>query len=594
MGFSFAAIQLPYYFKGKIMLRTVTKMSFWLWIALLLFTLSGHAFAIGQTTRVSVAPNGLEANGESLIGFAKHSAISANGRFVVFQSYASNLVVGDTNKDNDLFVHDRLTHQITRVNVSSGGEQTPVNNSTICSGCIRFSISADGRFVVFDSKADNLVAGDTNTVSDIFVHDRQTKQTTRVNVNTKGEQAAGGGIGSYAPVISADGRYVAFESDATNLVAGDTNSYFDIFVHDRLTKKTTRINVNFKGEQAIGPSYGAAISADGHYVTFESDAKNLVSGAMSFGTDVFVSNRDTKQIERVNVNSNGEPAFDPVFFPVTSAKISSDGRYVVFHSFAENLVADDTNGVVDVFVRDLKTKQTSRVSVDSNNIQGSGWSLSPDISANGRFVVFTSYSSLALNDNGGFDVYIHDRSTHQTSLISVDLNSSQAAGVVNESDASISADGRYVVFDAFGNNLVAGDTLGNDVFIRDRYLSIKNPSDLQIASTAKPASLAVNGLGNYAFTISNNGSYATYAAITLLISNGNVESFAPSQGKCTSYATISFCHLGLVQPGGSVTLAITAKALRSPLRQQLTLSSGGRDDPNKNNNYITLGTPVTP
>jgi Tol biopolymer transport system component len=290
---------------------------------------------------------------------------------------------------------------------------------------------------------------------------------------------------------------------------------------------------------------------------------------------------------------------------VPSAKISPDGRYVVFHSFAENLVADDTNGVIDVFVRDLKTKITSRVSVDSNNIQGSGWSLSPDISANGRFVVFTSYSSLTLKDtNGSTDVYLHDRSTHQTSLISVDLNGSQAAGLSSENGASISADGRYVAFDSEANNLVAGETfLSSDVFVRDRNLftvsadlQITTLTDLQITTTANPASLAVNGLGNYTYTISNKGVYPAYTAITHLVSNGNIVSFtiSPNQGKCNSYATISLCQLGRVEPGGSVSLAITAKALRSPLRQQLTLSSGGRDDPNKINNYITLSTPVTP
>ena len=593
MGFSSTAIQLPYYFKGKIMLGTITRMPFCFWIALSLFTLSGHAFAIGQTTRVSVGNGGVQPNNDSSLGY-NNRGISANGRFVVFQSAADNLVVGDTNKDSDIFVHDLLTHKIDRVNVASNGEQTPINNSTICANCSVFSLSADGRYIAFASVADNLVVGDTNSASDIFVHDRQTKQTTRVNVSSNGIQAVGG---SYSPSISADGRYVAFESIANNLIIGDTNSSTDVFVHDRLSKKTTRISINSNGSQAIDSSFYPDISADGRYVSFESYANNLVAGDTNFGADVFVCDRQTKQITRVNVNSNGEQAVDPGIFPVRSNKISADGRYVVFHSFAENLVSDDTNGLVDVFVRDLKLKQTSRVSVGSNNTQGNAFSLNPDISANGRFVVFTSYSSLALNDtNNSIDVYLHDRSTHQASVISVDLNGSQASGFGSESGASISADGRYVAFEGWALPLIGGANFGYDVFVRDRNLFTVNPTDLQITTTTKPASLAVNGLGNYTYTISNKGLYAAYANITHLVSNGSVASFtlSPNQGKCNSFATVSLCQLGLVQPGGSVTLALSVKALRGPLTQQLTLFSGGRDDPSKINNYVNLGTPVTP
>ena len=576
------------------MKNTKLRSAFYWGIALLLCVISINGFAVGQTTLVSVGTGGVKANNESFLGFPKHSAISANGRFVAFQSAADNLVAGDTNKDNDLFVHDRLTNQTIRVNVASNGDQTPLNTSTICSGCIRFALSADGRFVAFDSKANNLVAGDTNSMFDIFVHDRLTKQTTRVNVNSKGEQAAAQLYGSFSPAISADGRYVAFQSDADNLVAGDTNSTFDIFVHDRQTKQTTRVNVNSNGRQAVlGSSDAPSISADGRYVVFDSFADNLVAGDTNFGYDVFVHDRQTKQTTLVNVNSKGEQAFDTMSFAVPSAKISADGRFVVFHSFAENLVPDDTNFAIDVFVRDLKTHQTTRVSVDSNNAQGTDWSLDPDISADGRYVVFESSSNLVANVNGGANFYIHDRWSHQTSLISVGL-SGQASGSSSQTNASISADGRYVVFEDWGN-LVTGDTnFLPDVFVRDRKLITANPTDLQIAVTQKPSTIVRNSQGSYTYTITNNGQNPAYTTITHLVSNGEVVGFTPAKGKCNSYASISFCNLDLLLPGASVTLDVSVKALRTPVSQQLTLASGGRDDPNKTNNYLNVNTPVTP
>ena len=569
---------------------------FYCGIALLLCVLSNNGFAIGQTTRVSVGLGGANPNGGSVLGIPhSNKAISANGRFVAFQSSADNLVVGDTNHDVDMFVYDRLTKKTTRVNVASNGEQAS------CPSCpsliVSPSISSDGRYAVFVSKANNLVAGDTNSAADIFVHDLRTKQTTRVSINSKGEQAA---VYSTDPSISADGRYVVFGSAAGNLVARDTNSMPDIFVHDRLTKQTTRVSVSSTGLQADLDSYLGSISADGRYVVFVSQARNLVANDTNVGFDVFVHDRQTKQTSRVNVNSKGEEVYSDSSAP--NAKISADGRYVAFVSGAANLVLDDTNHTADVFVRDLQTKQTTRVSVNSNNGQGQKQkpSSNPDISADGRFIVFTSHSSLSTNDkNNGSDVYIHDRLSHQTSLISVDFNGSLAANTGDAfftlAESFISADGSYVAFQSFGNNLVVGDTsVGSNVFVRDRKFSTTNPTDLQIAVTQKPTTLVRNSQGSYTYTITNNGQSPAYTTITHLVSNGEVVGFTPAKGKCNSYASISFCNLDLLLPGASVTLGVSVKALRTPISQQLTLASGGRDDPNKTNNYLTVNTPVTP
>jgi Tol biopolymer transport system component len=172
----------------------------------------------GRTTRVSVSSRERQANAGS-----QQASISADGRYVAFVSFASNLVAGDTNGTWDVFMRDTAKGKTTRVSVSSGGQQGNDQSGTP-------SISADGRYVAFYSYASNLVAGDTNGKADVFVRDTVTGRTTRVSVSSRERQGNGY---SYEPSISTDGRYVAFYSLASNLVAGDTNTAGDIFVRDR-------------------------------------------------------------------------------------------------------------------------------------------------------------------------------------------------------------------------------------------------------------------------------------------------------------------------------------------------------------------------
>jgi archaellum component FlaF (FlaF/FlaG flagellin family) len=200
---------------------------------------------------------------------------------------------------------------------------------------------------------------------------------------------------------------------------------------------------------------------------------------------------------------------------------------------------------------------------------------------------------LVANVNGGENFYIHDRWSRQTSLISVDL-SGKASGSSSPTNTSISADGRYVAFEDYGNLVKEDTNFLPDVYVRDRKLITTNPTDLQITATQKPSTLVRNSQGSYTYTITNNGPDPAYTTITHLVSNGEVVGFTPAKGKCNSYASISICNLDLLQPGASVTLDISVKALRTPVSQQLTLASGGRDDPNKTNNYLTVNTPVTP
>jgi len=406
-----------------------------------------------------------------------------SGRFVAFESGASNLVPGDTNGFLDVFVHDTRTGVTTRVSVGLAGVQGNMHS-------FRPAISADGRFVAFHSDATNLVPGDTNERGDVFVHDTRTGVTTRVSVNSAGVQgnveSINPAIREYGrfvglsdgeqiliaginPAISADGRFVAFESDASNLVPVDTNGVRDVFVHDTLTGVTTRVPVDSAGVQGNESSFDSAISADGRFVTFVSDASNLVSGDTNGRRDVFVRDTLTGVTTRVSVDSARVEGNEGSWFPA----ISVDGRFVAFNSDASNLVTGDTNGHLDVFVHDTRTGVTTRVSVDSAGVQGNEGSFRPAISADRRFVAFVSWASnLVPEDTDGFwDVFVRDTFTGMTTRVSV--NSAGVQGNGFSYGTAISADGRFVAFESGASNLVTGDTNATaDVFVRDTLTGV--------------------------------------------------------------------------------------------------------------------------
>jgi len=332
-----------------------------------------------------VSSGGVQGNEESF-----NPSISANGRFVSFASAASNLVRNDTNNWYDVFVHDRKTGATERVSVSSGGTQ---GNFTSFDS----AISANGRFVALASSASNLAPHDTNG-QDIFVHDRKTGDTERVSNNSRGVN------GSFDPSISADGRRLAFFSYAADLVEGDTNDATDVFVHDRKTRKTERVSVGSGGAEGDGDSFYPFISARGGFVSFASAASNLVGNDTNGKRDVFVRDLKTGETERVSVGSRGVQGNDTSFY----GSLSANGRFVAFDSDASNLVAGDTNGAADVFVRDRRTGETERVSLGSNGAQGRGDSGSNSISANGRFLAFGSLASnlVSGDTNDDEDVFV--------------------------------------------------------------------------------------------------------------------------------------------------------------------------------------------
>ena len=339
--------------------------------------------------------------------FSSSQAISADGRYVAFYSYASNLVAGDTNNVGDVFVRDLVTETTMLISATSSGV---IGNSVSTSPVI----SADGRYLAFMSSASNLTAGDTNGARDIFVRDL-IAGTTRLVGATSG---AGSGNGSSSlPVISANGRYVAFLSNANDLVAGDANGTQDVFVRDLVTETTHLVSATDSGASGDSSSSSPAISAAGRYVAFLSSASNLVANDANGKQDVLVRDLVAGTTTLVSTTSSGGSGDSSSSSPV----ISADGRFVAFLSSASNLVANDANATQDAFVRDLVAGTTTLVSAASSGASGNCESYSPVLSADGRHIAFESYASdLVANDANGAirDVFVRDLSTGVTTLMS--------------------------------------------------------------------------------------------------------------------------------------------------------------------------------
>ncbi|MCE7873177.1 hypothetical protein DYH09_22765 [bacterium CPR1] len=404
--------------------------------------------------RDSVSSGGAQSNASSSI-----PSLSSDGRFVAFQSEASNLVPDDTNGLVDVFVRDRQAGATSRVSVATGNIQSVGGGSAVA------TISGDGGIVVFLSFATNLVPTDTNASPDVFVHDRGTGVTTRVSVDSAGAQANGG---SDTPGMSADGRLVVFSSDATNLVPNDTNGVADIFLHDRQTGQTSRISVDSSGAQADDGSFAPFISADGGIVVFSSFATNLVPGDTNGVIDVFVRNLVAGTTTRVSVSSTGVQSNGDSGFDFRAQVTSADGRFVIFDSDATNLVDPPTNGFSQVYLHDRLTGTTRLLSTDAAGNQGNAASFGGFLSGDGRFATFQSEATNLVPNAPTRQLYLRDLQAGTIQIISVN-----AAGEVgnDRSDRGVfSLDGRFIGFQSSATNLVPDDTNGViDIF------TIQNP-----------------------------------------------------------------------------------------------------------------------
>jgi len=434
---------------------------------LVLLAASAGTAVAGVTERVSVGAGGAQANGVS-----SFPVISADGRYVAFASGATNLVASDGNGVSDIFVRDRVAGTTERVSMASDG--TPANGSSTAS-----AMNADGRYIAFVSAATNLVVGGTNGRPNVFVRDRVTGTTELVSVASDVTclSASLAGVS-----VSADGRFVMFGAltDIHSASCALPVGHY-VFVRDRSTRTTELISVAPDGTAANGDSLAGSMSPDGRYVAFSSAATNLVPGG---GGGVFVRDRVTRTTELVGLG--GSPA------------LSADGRYVAFFSTAANLVPGDTNMEPDIFVRDRATGTTARVSVASKGTQANNFSFAPSISADGRYVAFFSVATnlVAGDTNNRGDVFVHDLATGETERVSIASDGTQANGdscaSLNSCNpvTAISADGRVVAFESLATNLVPGDSNGvGDVFVRDRQINLSAPrlsiSDRSVIEGAK-------------------------------------------------------------------------------------------------------------
>ncbi|MEM6979881.1 MAG: GEVED domain-containing protein, partial [Planctomycetota bacterium] len=384
--------------------------------------------------------------------FNRKESVSQDGRYVVFESDASNLVPNDTNGYRDIFLHDRETGHTTRISTSSS--QAQANGYSY-----QPSISSDGRFVAFASVATNLVTESVNGFENIYVKDLSNNTLT---LASSGIGNAAGNASSYGPSMSGDGRFVTFYSFASNLVTGDTNGRSDVFLNDLSNGTLSLISTDTFGNQGSENSYYPSISDDGRYIAFESRADNLHDDDSDQLADVFVKDAIDGSLELISTSDAGVKGNSDSSNPL----IDGTGRNVAFHSYASNLIPNDVNGNADVFLKNLDQDSLKLVSQDTQGNQGNYGSFSPSISHDGLRVAFSSYATnLAADDtNDSTDVFVRDVNSGKTIRVSLANDGNQASDSSHQ--PAISSDGKFVSFYSSSGNLVESDSNGYyDVFV---------------------------------------------------------------------------------------------------------------------------------
>jgi hypothetical protein len=425
----------------------------------------------GMTTRVNIASDGTEANYYSYTG-----DISDDGRWVTFASFASNLVAGDEDIGSlDIFLHDRQSGQTERLSVNhegipgDGDSNDPV-------------ISGDGNWVAFFSDATNLVSGDTNNARDLFLWERATGTLQRISVSSTGAQGSGNMNFNSDAAFSDDGNSIAFISSLNGLVAGDTNGWADLFVHDRMSGETIRVSISSTGEAANNESASVDISADGRYLSFRSWASNLVPDDHNGQADVFVHDRQTGQTERISQRDDGSETTQDASNP----SISGDGRFVAFQT-TEDLTSGATTEIPSIYLYD-RVNSTIALAVTRTNGERAEAQF-PRLSADGQFLLFSSSdSAVVVNDtNEVSDVFRHDFQMDHTERVSLSSYDEQGNG--SSTSARMSSEGQYVVWNSFASNLVENDQGGwNDIFVREE-LALPLPTRTPTSTSTPTATL---------------------------------------------------------------------------------------------------------
>ncbi|WP_055567379.1 TolB family protein [Streptomyces atriruber] len=416
---------------------------------------SASAAAAPRTERVSLGVAGAESNAAST-----NPSISADGRYVAFVSESRNLVANDTNGTPDAFVRDMLTGKTERVSVKSNGKASH--------GVVReVSLSPDGRYVVFTSTADDLVSGDPNDLDDVFLHDRSTGRTQRISPTG----ASYDGLRSlltYGPVVSGDGRHVAYASGAEDLVAGDANKRDDVFLYDRKTKKTELAQLTNAGGHGEGDAYEPAFAggSGGRYLAFTSNTTDLAGVEdHASATDVFLRDREKGTTELISI-PHGYNRKTPSW----GASLSGDARFVAFTSASRVLRPEGPapTGAHNVFLYDRESKRMRLVGAAQDGTPADAGSDDVSLSGDGRFAAFTSAASNLTPDadDSSADVFLRDMVTGEVRLVSVE-SEPVSEDTMPGRRTGVTDGGGAVVFDSPAGNLVPGDTNGTaDVFLR--------------------------------------------------------------------------------------------------------------------------------
>jgi Tol biopolymer transport system component len=500
-----------------------------------------RSLTTGTTTEISLNLQGQEGNGESV-----YPVLSGNGQFVVFTSYASDLVANDTNNTPDVFVRNLAVDTTTLVSVNDAG--TGTGNAQ--SGFIN-SISADGRYVAFDSLATDLVPGfvDHNGSGspDVYVRDLQLGTTTLVSVNRTGTGGDNGSEFDSNLVMTPDGRYVAFESFATNLTTLSTGLGYtpNIFLRDLQQEITTLVSVNSAG--TAGGNSGSTdphISSDGRYLEFVSTASNLVANDTNGASDVFIRDLPTGTTilasgnqARTDSGNGASPgtAYSPYSFVRNFAALSADGRTVAFSSDATNLTTDaDNNHTSDLVTYNVTAGTTTLASARDSALPAaftaSGTSSSPSVSADGRYVAFYSSAGNLLPGVGGEQIYVRDTQAGTTTLVSANTQRGGADYQV-QSNPIISSDGRYVFFESRADDLTAQSETGGSYELYRR--------DLQTNTTVL---VSVDSAG----TAGGNNGVSTDYSVAVSPDDRYVAFQSPSTDLVSGYAagTSGFTYYG--------------------------------------------------
>ena len=531
---------------------------------------------------ISVAPDGAIGNDSSVVGdhLGDYGDMTPDGRFVVFASAASNLVSGDTNGVGDVFVRDRSTGVTERVSVGRRGVQGN-GDSNFLGISTAPAISDDGRYVAFKSDASNLVKRDRNDLTDVFVRDRAASTTERIS-------GAGGGDN---PGISPDGNFVAFET-----FDFDGDFAQDIYLRNRTTGTIERISVSHDGSEVFSPSEDPVV-ANGPVVAFASGAPNLVPND-GINIDVFVRDLSgpSPTTERVSVSSDEQPAGE--FDTSRNPAITADGRFVAFQSDAQNFTRDPQTGFfTDIFVRDRQAGTTVLASPDGDGGEPSGQSEDPEISPNGRFVAFASFASDLIartTDPDGElvrDAFVRDLTSGSTEMVSVNSTHEDATRDGNHDDVGagpVSADGLVTLMGTQADNLFAGDNNSvNDVYVSDR----RPAADLSLEKADAPDPVAPRDPLTYTLVATNNGPNAAPDA-RLLDTLPAGATFVSASPGCTHSAGQVDCPLGTLAPGESATITITVTPKAPGVITNTASVGSSAPDPDRSSNKATTETTV--